>query len=140
MGRIEYWLLGAVGALIAFVTFESVKSTVEPRRYSLQIEQAGHSRDSLEQSGPTADSATAEAPATTFDVHSAMRPSRSKAPIRNVFDVRRRITDGAQRTYILDMLASQDSVLFRWPDNTGTGTGLRVWIQDNPHVPGWCIG
>jgi predicted Zn-dependent protease len=140
MGRIEYWLLGAVGALIAFVAFESVKSTVEPRRYALQIEQAGHSLDSLQPTAPPADSETADAPATTFDVHSATRLSRSKAPIRNPADVRRRIADGAQRTYILDMLASQDSVLFRWPDNAGAGAGLRVWIQDNPHVPGWWIG
>src|SRR5438270_123644 len=45
MGRIEYWLLGVVGALIAFIAVESVKSTLEPRRYALQIEQAGHPRD-----------------------------------------------------------------------------------------------
>ena len=41
MGRIEYWLLGAVGALIAFVAYESLRPS-EPRRYAVQIEQAGH--------------------------------------------------------------------------------------------------
>jgi hypothetical protein len=143
MGRIEYWLLGAVGALIAFIAYETVRSTVEPPRYALQVEQAGHARDTLGTDSPTADSGTArdaDAPATTFDVHSTMKPSRAPAPTRNAAEVRRRIYDGAYRTYILDMLASQDSVLFRWPDNPNGGNGLRVWIQDNPHVPDWWIG
>ena len=47
MGRIEFWLLGAVAALIGFIAYESVKSSVEPRRYAVQIEQAGHVRDTL---------------------------------------------------------------------------------------------
>jgi len=139
MGRIEYWLLGAVGALIAFVAYESLRPS-EPRRYAVQIEQAGHARDTLT-AGAAADSgATTETTSTTVDVHSAVRPSRAPAPPRNPADVRRRIADAAQRTYILDMLASQDSVLFRWPDNPNDGAGLRVWIQSNPHVPDWWIG
>jgi predicted Zn-dependent protease len=139
MGRIEYWLLGAVGALIGFIAYESLRPA-EPRRYAVQIEQAGHARDTSRER-PAADSGvmTETAPA-AFDVHSAMRPSKAPAPVRNPADVRRRIADAAQRTYILDMLASQDSVLFRWPDNPNDGAGLRVWIQSNPHVPNWWIG
>ena len=53
MGRIEYWLLGAVGALIAFIAFESVKSGMEPRRYALQVEQAGTPRGDAFGSGAT---------------------------------------------------------------------------------------
>jgi hypothetical protein len=138
MGRIEYWLLGAVGALIGFIAYESVRSSVEPRRYAVQIEQAGHPRDTL--LAPPDSNATSDAPSTTFDVHSAVRPSRAPAPPRNPADIRRRIADAAQRTYILDILASQDSVLFRWPDNPNDGAGLRVWIQSNPHVPDWWVG
>lgn len=140
MGRIEYWLLGAVGALIGFIAYESVRSSVEPRRYTVQIEQAGHVRDTLAVGAPADSGATTEAPSTTFDVHSAVRPSRAPAPPRNPAEIRRRIADAAQRTYILDLLASQDSVLFRWPDNPNDGAGLRVWIQSNPHVPDWWIG
>ena len=125
-------------ALIGFIAYESVRSSVEPRRYALQIEQAGHPRDTL--SIPADSGATTDAPSTTFDVHSAVRPSRAPAPPRNPADVRRRIADAAQRTYILDILASQDSVLFRWPDNPNDGAGLRVWIQSNPHAPDWWIG
>jgi hypothetical protein len=141
MGRIEYWLLGVVGALIAFIAVESVKSMLEPRRYALQIEQAGHPRDMPLDSG-AADSGNAAAltAPTTFDVHSAVRNSRAPAPARNAAEVRRRITDGAQRTYILDILASQDSTLFRWPEFANDGAGLRVWIQSNPHVRDWWIG
>src|ERR1700750_1301952 len=109
MGRIEYWLLGVVGALIAFIAVESVKSTLEPRRYALQIEQAGHPRDMpLDSSGADSASAAPVTAPTTFDVHSAVRNSRAPAPARNAAEVRRRINDGVQRTYILDILSSQD--------------------------------
>ena len=45
MGRIEYWLLGAVAALIVFIAVASAKSSLQPRRYALQVEQTGQSRD-----------------------------------------------------------------------------------------------
>ena len=140
MGRIEYWLLGAVGALIAFIAFESVKSSMEPRRYALQIEQAGTPRGEALGSGTAQDSTVRETVASTptADVHSAVLPSRTRPPIRNAAEIRRRIADGAQRTYILDMLAMQDSVLYRWPDSRDAG--LRVWIQADPHARDWWIG
>ena len=139
MGRIEYWLLGAVGALIAFIAFQSVKSTLEPHRYALQIEQAGHPRDTLNSASSDPDGAGESGSASGVDMHSAMRPSRAPAPARNPQEIRRRIEDGAQRTYILDMLASQDSTLFRWPESVSDG-GLRVWIQSDPHIRDWWIG
>ena len=135
MGRIEYWLLGAVGALIAFIAYESLRPS-EPRRYAVQIEQSGHVRDTVSARPPADSGATTETAPAAFDIHSTVRPSRAPAPARNPADVRRRLADGAQRTYILDMLASQDSVLFRWPENAG----LRVWIQSDPHVRDWWIG
>ena len=141
MGRIEYWLLGAVGALIAFIAFESVKSTLEPRHYTLQIEQSGRSRAEALDKIAMGDSSSVREPGlapTGGDVHSAVLPSRTRAPIRNAAQVRRRLADGAQRTYILDMLATQDSVLYRWPDNRDEG--VRVWIQFDPHVRDWWIG
>ena len=62
MGRIEFWLLGAVAALIGFIAYESVKSSVEPRRYALQVEQAGHVRDTLSGSGLADSGATTDVP------------------------------------------------------------------------------
>jgi predicted Zn-dependent protease len=139
MGRIEYWLLGAVAALIIFVVVESAKSSLQPRRYALPVEQAGHPHD-VDQavSAPTPDTARTqelEPASPSVDVHSAVQRSRAPAPVRNVAEIRRRISDGSSRTYILDLLTSQDSVLFRWPDSQ-----LRVWIQPNPHVRDWWIG
>jgi hypothetical protein len=140
MGRIEYWLLGAVGALIAFIAFESVKSSMEPRRYALQVEQAGTPRGDAFGRGAAEDSTVRQTLASTItaDVHSAVLTSRTRAPIRNVAEIRRRIADGAQKTYILDMLATQDSVLYRWPESRDAG--LRVWIQSDPHARDWWIG
>jgi hypothetical protein len=139
MGRIEYWLLGAVGALIAFVAFETVRGGGDPpARYALQVEQAGHPRAETGGAVSSDSMAAQDASARTrVDVHSSVQPSRAPAPVRNVADVRRRIADGAQRTYIVDMLGTQDSVLYRWPDSRHE---LKVWIQSDVHVRDWWIG
>src|SRR5690242_9999990 len=42
-------------------------------------------------------------------------------------DVRRRLTEGSNGTYIAEMLAERDSALARWPDRRGRP--LTVWIQ-----------
>jgi predicted Zn-dependent protease len=138
MGRIEYWLLGAVAALIGFVAIESVRGAPSAS-YSLQIEQAGHPRgDGSAASASSADSSdTANDHTRGIDMHGAVLTSRRPAPARNVADVRRRIADGAQSTYILDLLESQDSVLYRWPDSRGE---LHVWIQSEAHIPDWWVG
>ena len=139
MKRIELWLLGAVALLIAFVAVESVRSSVSPSRYSLQVEQAGHERalarnDSNGDSSVVGDASLAPV---SFDVHSAMRRSRAAAPARNDAEIRRRIADGARNTYILDMLTVQDSVLYRWPEGDRP---LKVWIESEPHIRDWWAG
>jgi predicted Zn-dependent protease len=139
MGRIEYWLLGAVGALIGFIAYQSFRPTVSSNRYALAIEQAGHPRDTVSGRDPEAAESSPSAP-TTFDVHSAVHQSHAPPPARNAADVRRRIADDGSRTYILDILSSQDSVLFRWPENANDGAGLRIWIQSDPHVRDWWVG
>jgi len=141
MGRIEYWLLGAVGALIAFIAFESVKSAAEPRRYGLEVVQAGGPRgDALGDKSAAQDSVDSREPAraTSGDVHSAVLPSRRRPPVRNVAEIRQRIADASAKTYILDMLAMRDSMLFRWPDSRDEA--LRVWIQPDSHVRDWWLG
>ena len=76
MGRIEYWLLGAVGALIIFIAVESAKSSLQPRRYALQVQQSGHPRDvdqSVSASVSDTSSAAEATPApASVDVHSAV--------------------------------------------------------------------
>ena len=138
MGRVEYWLLGAVGTLIAFVAFETVRGGETPRRYALEVEQAGHPRTEADANASTDSSIATDATTRTHvDVHSSVQPSRAPAPIRNVAEVRRRIADGARGTYILDMLGTQDSVLYRWPDSRHE---LKVWIQSDVHVRDWWAG
>lgn len=138
MKRIELWLLGAVGLLIAFVAFESVRATFQPRRYSLEIVQAGHVRapDSADSSSDSTVGEASLAPA-SVDVNSAVRRSRALAPARNDAEIRRRISDGARNTYIADMLAAQDSVLYRWPESDRP---IRVWIQSEAHIKDWWVG
>ena len=50
-------------------------------------------------------------------------------------DVRRRLAEKAQGTYIGEMLAERDSALARWPDRAGDP--LVVWVQPDADIPGW---
>lgn len=135
MGRIEYWLLGAVGALITFVAYESVKSTLEPHGYAFQVAQSGAPRSDV--LGENLDSAR-ENSSDPADVHNAVLTSSTRAPSRNAAEIRKRIDESGSRTYIGDLLAMQDSILYRWPENRENG--VRVWIQSDPHIRDWWIG
>ncbi len=59
----------------------------------------------------------------------------ASAPALPPRDLRQRIAQGANGTYIDDILAVRDSALARWPDRTGRP--LRVWIDENQHIEGW---
>jgi len=144
MGRIEYWLLGAVGALIAFIAVEMV-SPVGGTRRTIDVAQQGHSPDGLappisSHTRPAADPAAMAAVRTpnAGDVNSTVRRSSAPVLVRNISDIRRRIAAGTQGTYMLDMLELQDSVLYRWPDSRDRG--VRIWIQPDPHIRDWWIG
>lgn len=50
-------------------------------------------------------------------------------------DVRRRLEQSSQDTYIGDVIASHDSALARWPDRGGNP--LRVWVQPTSRHPGF---
>lgn len=50
-------------------------------------------------------------------------------------ELRRRIAERSQGTYIREMLAERDSALARWPDLKGRP--LTVWIQSESDVIGW---
>jgi len=57
---------------------------------------------------------------------------------REKAEVRRRLSENANGTYIGEMLAERDSALARWPDRHGRP--LRVWIQPASHVDEWHDG
>ena len=136
MGRIEYWLLGAVGGLIGFIVFQGVAPADLHR--SIPV---------VEVARPRVDNAPAQAES-VITITTAGRTdgeagagSRRRVPprvVRNVADVRRRIVDGARGTYLVDMLQSQDSVLYRWPD--ARDQPLRVWVESAPKIRNWWVG
>jgi len=57
-------------------------------------------------------------------------PAPSPAP-----EIRRRLEQSAQDTYIGDVIASHDSALARWPDRGGNP--LRVWVQPSSRHAGF---
>jgi Zn-dependent protease with chaperone function len=54
---------------------------------------------------------------------------------RDLADVRGRIASGAPGTYLLEMLAGQDSMIVRWPDRRAQG--LRIWVEGSSAVQDW---
>src|SRR5919201_603297 len=141
MRRIEYWLLGAVAALIVFIAFRAISPI--GGRHGFDIARHGEAPLVSVSSARQASSDTTDENAESFatspaDVHSAMRRSSAPKPVRDLNDIRRRIRAGTAGSYIVDMLEQQDSVLYRWADLRGQP--LRVWIEDNPKVSGWWIG
>lgn len=50
-------------------------------------------------------------------------------------EVRRRLTEGSDGTYIAEILAARDSALARWPDRRGRP--LTVWVQPRSGLPDW---
>jgi predicted Zn-dependent protease len=138
MGRVEYWLLGAVGALIAFIVLKGVMP--EPPRRTLDFVQ--QAQPAMEDAPLTdvpdpAKNAAKPTPRAT-DVNNAVRRTGAPKLVRNVAEIRRRISEGSRGTYMLDMLDTQDSVLYRWPDSRDQP--LRVWVQSNPKIRNWWIG
>ncbi len=58
-----------------------------------------------------------------------------REPALPVADMQRRLAQGADGTYISELLRTRDSLLSRWPDRLGTP--LRVWIGDGGALEGW---
>ncbi len=58
-----------------------------------------------------------------------------REPALPIADMQRRLAQGAEGTYIDELLRTRDSLLSRWPDRLGTP--LRVWIGDGGTLDGW---
>jgi hypothetical protein len=50
-------------------------------------------------------------------------------------EMRRRVANLASGTYVSDILAEQDSTLYRWPERLSDA--VRVYIEPSSSVPGW---
>ena len=61
--------------------------------------------------------------------------ARASRPAISPIDLRRRLAQGADGTYINDLLAARDSAVVRWPDRVLRP--LRVWIAEDAPLSGW---
>ena len=62
-------------------------------------------------------------------------PASRRGRKRDVAEVRRKLEQGANGTYIADVLVEHDSALARWRDRVDEP--LRVWIDTAPPLEGW---
>jgi hypothetical protein len=53
-------------------------------------------------------------------------------------EMRRRVANLASGTYVNDILAEQDSALYRWPERLSDA--VRVYVEPSSSVPGWDAG
>ena len=58
--------------------------------------------------------------------------------MRDLADIKSRLATGQSGTYIGDLLALQDSVVFRWPERRVNA--IRVWVATPKNLPGWNDG
>ena len=68
-------------------------------------------------------------------VASTRRPITITATSSQLPDIRRRVEEASDYTYISDVIASHDSALARWPDRAGNP--LRVWVQPSSRYEGF---
>jgi hypothetical protein len=119
MTRTERLLFAALGALALFVGAEGYA--------------AARSRPAAStESDGTVSTTPSRAPRSRT---TAVAPARTAATLLTVDDVRRRLTVGAEGTYIGEILSGRDSALTRWPERTTRP--LRVWVGSGDHLAGW---
>jgi len=120
MARVELALGIAAAALMAFVTVQAVGRSTAPRSSTPTMPAGDAGIDN-----------SAGAPG--VDVHAATLGTISTltAPRVDTALVRRRLRLEGDGTYIGELLATQDSLLARWPERDERNP-LRVWVQPPP--------
>lgn len=116
MRRMELLLAGVAVALVGFVALSALGQRREP--------QAPPPQSTADAGAPAPEALPAATPDTA-----ALRDARVDRA-----EVRRRIV-AAGETWMPDLLAETDSVLFRWPDHQREA--LRVWIDRAPDLARW---
>lgn len=84
------------------------------------------------QSAPAESFGTAEP---EMRVSAASVPTMPTMPTMSALDMRRRLADGAQGTYINELIVARDSAVVRWPDRLSRP--LRVWVSETESLTGW---
>jgi hypothetical protein len=117
MRRLELMFGVIVTALAAFVAVEARGARV----YSAYLGGAVSSAPIATEGTESADDRPADAPVTT-----------PLAASRDIEEIRRLLREGAEGTYVNELLLQRDSALARWPDRRNRP--LRVWVQPEANV------
>jgi hypothetical protein len=68
-------------------------------------------------------------------VPAALLPNGAERPVLDPSEMRRRIQNGVDGTYLGELLTARDSVMARWPDRIGQP--LRVFVREGERLDGW---
>jgi hypothetical protein len=138
VGRLEKLLLVLVGALILFVGVQMVRA---PRRVPPPVPVAQQGVEESPEPDATPTTRVLVPPSRTprlNDLLVSARSSQEPPPMRDLVEIRSKLLAGQAGTYIGDMLAAQDSVVFRWPERRVNG--IRVWVDDGRNIRDWSRG
>ena len=113
-------LAGAITALVVFITATAVHDTMA-RRARLQAQAA---RDTI----------LTEADIARGVIHKSLALDGMHQSVSPA-ELRRRVDNLAGGTYMSDILAEQDSTLYRWPDRLGDA--LRVYVEPSSPLAAW---
>jgi hypothetical protein len=113
-------LAGVVFALVAFIATTSVRDTMARRARR----EAQAARDTILTEEDIARGVVHKALALD-GMHQTVTPA----------ELRRRVDNLAGGTYMNDILAEQDSTLYRWPDRLGDA--LRVYVEPTSPLAAW---
>lgn len=113
-------LAGTVAALAVFISVSAVRDALA-RRARLEAQAA---RDTILTEDDIAHGIVRKALALD-GLHQEMSPA----------ELRRRVSNLAVGTYMNDILAEQDSTLYRWPDRLGNA--LRVYVEPTSPLASW---
>jgi hypothetical protein len=135
MGNAEKLLLVLVCSLVGFVGWQWMHA---PRR-PVPVAAAPTQQGEEETAAPAPQVVAPAAPRGPInDLEISMRSSSEPPPMRDLLDIRSRLIAGSSGTFIADMLAAQDSTLYRWPERRVDA--IRVWVQSGRGTPGWNDG
>jgi hypothetical protein len=113
-------LAGAIAALAVFIAASSVRDTMARRARQA----ARAARDTILTEEDIARGVVHKALALD-GMHQSVSPT----------ELRRRVDNLAGGTYLNDILAEQDSTLYRWPDRLGDA--LRVYVEPSSSLAAW---
>jgi hypothetical protein len=113
-------LAGAIAALAIFVSATAVRDTISRRARN----EARAARDTILTEDDIARGIVHKALALD-GMHQSVSPA----------ELRRRVDNLSDGTYMSDILGEQDSTLYRWPDHLGNA--LRVYIEPTSELAAW---